>query len=86
MPGAGGASPRSTGEGGWGEGGFPNFFVKRPKLPYLRNTPVILGGLELCDMSANLHIRRVLPAARRRFADGLRIGGATPNYVEHRTG
>jgi hypothetical protein len=37
-------------------------------------------------MTTNLNIRLGLPAARRRFADELRIGGATPNYVEHRAG
>ena len=46
----------------------------------------MFGGVECPSMSTNLNIRLGLPAARRRFADGLRIGGATPNYVEHRTG
>ena len=44
------------------------------------NTPVMRDGLELGSMFIGTHFRRSLPAARRRLADGLRIGGATPNY------
>ena len=53
---------------------------------FCSNTPVMFRGVECRSMTTNLNIRLGLPAARRCFADGLRIGGAMPNYVEHRTG
>ena len=78
------------GERGWGEGRSSQwrgvvdvrmgFFRNWSKLALLRNTPVMRNRLKLRGMYIGRHFRRSLPAARRRLADGHRIGGATPNY------
>ena len=77
-------------ERGWGEGRSSQwrgvvdvrmgFFRNWSKLALLRNTPVMRNRLKLRSMYIGRHFRRSLPAARRRLADGHRIGGATPNY------
>ena len=82
-----GPSPRGE---GWGEGRSSQwrgvvdvrmgFFRNWSKLALLRNTPVMRNRLKLRGMYIGRHFRRSLPAARRRLADGHRIGGATPNY------
>ena len=56
------------------------FFRNWSKLALPRNTPVMRNRLKLRSMYIGRHFRRSLPAARRRLADGHRIGGATPNY------
>ena len=71
---------------GEGRGGTAHGFEIDQNWYYFSNTPVMFVGVECLSMTTNVHIRRVLPAARRCLADGLRIGGATPNYVERRAG
>ena len=71
---------------GEGRGGTAHGFEIDQNWYYFGNTPVMFGGVECLSMITNVHIRRVLPAARRCLADGLRIGGATPNYVERHAG
>ena len=71
---------------GEGRGGTAHGFEIDQNWYYFGNIPVMFGGVECLSMITNVHIRRVLPAARRCLADGLRIGGATPNYVERRAG
>ena len=56
------------------------FFRNWSKLALPCNTPVMRNRLKLRSMYIGKHFRRSLPAARRRLADGHRIGGATPNY------